>query len=151
MHSAEILLCVQVFAEAYQAFELSGLNHQDRNDRLQVLRRLLSAAIYDDIHNVHVNHTAGNLLGFPKRLLMVLLERGLPYLFAIYIYVPFRCWLACALNAPALKASALKATVCQASAHKCLGLKGLGFKGFSSKGSGIKGPDIKGLGIKASA
>ena len=83
------LLCVQVFAEAYQAFELSGLDHQDRNDRLQVLRRLLSAAIYDDIHNVHVNHTAGNLLGFPKRLLMVLLERSLL----------FRCWLACALKA----------------------------------------------------
>ena len=83
------LLGVQVFAEAYQAFELSGLDHQDRNDRLQVLRRLLSAAIYDDIHNVHVNHTAGNLLGFPKRLLMVLLERSLL----------FRCCLACALKA----------------------------------------------------
>ena len=65
-----------VFSEAYQAFELSGLDHADRNDRLDVQRRLLSAAIFADVHDVHCAHAHGTaqLFGFPRRLMMVLLE-----------------------------------------------------------------------------
>ena len=48
-----------VFSEAYQAFELSSLDHADCNDRLDVQRRLLSAAIFVDVHDIHCAHAHG--------------------------------------------------------------------------------------------
>ena len=67
---------LKVMAEKYQAWETSGLDHQERNKRENLLRRMIAATMHTDLHDVSVKHAAGStyLLGFPRALLMVLME-----------------------------------------------------------------------------
>jgi len=67
---------LKAFADKYKAWDTPHLSHEERNRSEGVLHRLIAAAMHDDIHNVDVNHAAPAkyLLGFPRRLLMVLME-----------------------------------------------------------------------------
>jgi len=69
-------LWLKAFADKYQAWDTSHLTHDERNVREGVLYRLIAAALHSDIHNTTVKHSApaAYMLGFPRKLLMVLME-----------------------------------------------------------------------------
>ena len=65
---------MKIFAEKYQGWEMSGLDHQERNERDDLLRRMIAASLHTDLHDVNVNCSGTSYLkGFNRRLLTVLM------------------------------------------------------------------------------
>jgi len=66
-----------IIAEAYQSFELPGLDSAERSERLARMHQLTTCVLGRDIHDCHIKHWAGDVHSLTRRLLITMAEPGL--------------------------------------------------------------------------
>ena len=63
-----------IIAEAYQSFELPGLDSAERSARLARMHQLTTCVLGRDIHDCHIKHWAGDVHSLTRRLLITMAE-----------------------------------------------------------------------------